>query len=407
MYLNKAEEKMLKGEFGAAPQMAMRVLSKLGDKFGAEKMIPVSSVHCVLRGNSPPGETLEMEYLQRLVDMGAKVSIPVDQNPAFAGWTEEDYRLIQTPSRIAEIQNRCSECMSKMGATLEYTCTPYLVGNAPRLGENVAWCESSAVIYANSILGARTDRYTSYVDWLMAIVGRIPEMGRHLKENRKADVIIRIDPKIEDWRDYDYAALGHFIGTSLGSDYTPVIENFPKSAQVGDLIQLGANQATHGGISMYHIVGVTPEARTLDDALQGDKPRDTLAFDPAALKEERDRMGGENSGKVDAVILGCPHYTLAEVMRLGKLLRGRKLRAEMYLFTTRTVKQQCEDSGLNERLRRSGVIMFPGNCYSSGARRANALGLKGIMTNSGKAWRPPWMFGSVEECVEAAVRGER
>ena len=415
MYLNETEEKMLKGEFGSAPQMAMRVLSKLGEKFGAEKMIPINCAHCILRGNYPREDPSELEYLQKLTTMGAKVSVPTDQNPAFAGWTKEDYRLIQASSQIVEIQDKCSECMSKMGATLNYTCTPYMGGNVPRFGENIAWCESSAVIYANSVIGARTNRYTAYLDWLIAIAGKVPAMGRHLTENRKADAIIRIDPKIEEWQDFDYASLGHFIGTSLGSDYTPVIENFPKSAQTSDLIQLGGNMATYGGISMYHIVGVTPEARTLDYALQDNKPRDELTFDLAALKKHREQLGGEASGKVDVVVFGCPHATLAEVMKLVNLLGGRKPKAEIHLFVSRLTSQQCEDSGLSEQLRRSGVLIFPSNCYSTGILRAKALGLEGIMTNSGKAvefeerqlYDMKWMFGSMKECVEAAIRGNR
>jgi len=395
MHLTSLEEKMLAGEEGYAVQKNMQILTALGDIFGADKMIPVSSVQVAGVSYYNLGDA-GLEYLETLADKGAKTRVKTTLNPA--GMDLENWRELGIDEGFAVKQERVIQAFVKMGITPSCTCTPYLVGNEPRRGEHIAWSESSAVTYANSILGAMTNREGGPSALAAAITGRTPAYGMHIEENRKPKVRVKVDAKL--FAVPDFGALGYAVGKKIGPKI-PLFEGI-EGAPLEQLKSLCASIATYGGTALFHIKDTTYD--------QKETPTETLAITRADIDGALRALNDETA-EVDFVALGCPHCTLEEIKTIAGLLEGRSVKREFWICTARQTMKEAEKIGYAAKIRAAGAKFACDTCMA-------VAPLKGrfsvLATDSAKACYYgrgtndfKTRIGSVEECVNAAVTGKR
>ncbi len=394
MYLTKIEEEMLRGEHGYAAQKAMEILTALGKVYGASRMIEIKSAQVSGISYKNLGEE-GLEFLEELARDG-RVRVLTTLNPA--GMDLEHWREMGVPEEFAENQLRVIRVFARMGATLTLTCTPYLAGNTPEFGEHVAWSESSAVVYANSVLGARTNREGGPSALAAALVGRTPLYGLHLDENRLPTIEIRTP---ETRGEYMFAALGYLAG-KIARDGVPLFKGI-RGASLEELKALGAALASSGGVALFHIENLTPEAR-----------RSRLHAPEKQVIEERELEEAlselDEEVDPDLIFLGCPHLSLREVERVTELLGGRKVRRDFWLCMSREIISKAEELGLVEKLRKSGVTIAADTCPIVAPIRE--MGYRSIATNSAKAAlysrnlnRLKVRFLPLDKLIELATRG--
>ena len=297
----------------------------------------------------------------------------------------------------------------ELGCVSTFTCAPYQTIFRPRLGDQIAWAESNAIVFANSVIGARTNRYGDFLDLAAAVTGRAPYYGLHLKENRRARLVFEIaDPGQDGER--MAIAMGDIIGTLAGNDIA-VIVGLPATTTEDDLKALGAVAASSGGVAMFHAVGLTPEAKTLDDALQGHAPDKTIIITPADITASIARLSTVKAGTaLTAVSLGTPHFSLAEFERLMPLIRATAPQVPVYINTNRQTLEALQKRDWEAELQRLGVTLVVDTCTYVTAIMRELDGA--VMTNSGKwAWYAPGnlgvevAFGTLAECIASAAAG--
>jgi hypothetical protein len=399
---------MLDGKEGQGSKLAMEILFEVGKAFGAQRMVAVTSAHTVLssyKGILDAG----VEVLERFAKLGAKASVPTTTDPA--GMDLERWRDFKVPEEYARKQDKIVKACHALDLVPCWTCTPYLCGLLPLQGEHVAWSESSAVVFANSILGARTNRETAVVDIAAGIAGRTPCHGLHISEKRWGDILI--DVQVETVSAEDYNILGYFMGKKAGTRI-PVIKGLKKSAYFENYKGMGAAAAASGGVALYHIAGVTPEAGTIEQAFGRNEPSATFAYSRSERDATKDEMCTVKEGAIDAVLVGCPHYTLREIKRVAQLLEGREIRKNLkfWIYTFRNIELLAERLGYKEIIEKAGASITSDTCMMISP--TELWHFRTLMTDSGKfAYYAPSqvqadvIFGSVEECVEAAVRGSK
>jgi hypothetical protein len=299
-----------------------------------------------------------------------------------------------------------------LGCIPSFTCAPYQTLFRPQFGEQIAWAESNAIVFANSVIGARTNRYGDFIDLACALTGRVPDYGLHRSENRRASVHIAIAEVPDNLpNDALAVAVGHAVGSMVG-DAVPVITGLPPNLGEDDLKALGAIAASTGSLAMFHAVGVTPEAQTLQDATAGLKVPLIATLGAAELRRALDDLSTAPRGStIVAVSLGTPHFSIAEFDRLMPLIRGQQLRVDVYINTGRGVLTELEARGWDRELRDRGVTIVVDTCtyVTSIMRRLDGV----VMTNSGKwAHYAPGnlgidvVFGALEDCIASAVAGK-
>lgn len=409
MNLTEREKQMLAGQDGEAVQLAMEILTRVGDACGAKRLIPVKSAHIVLAMYKSIFDA-GVEVCEKFAEMGGKFVIPTTLDPC--GMDTEDPRGFKTPSDYMEKQNRVAKAYQKMGAIPIWTCTPYLSGFAPKLGEHVGWTESSAVAYVNSVLGARTNRETAVIDICIGLTGRTMDYGLHREENRRAEVLIKLDIGNRPLRSEEYPVLGYYLGSVLGSRIGAV-EGMVGDPGTEQLKSMMAGAAASGSVALLHIIGITPEAPTLKAAFGENEIKETLVVDEQILRETRNKMSTKKETEIDFVAVGCPHYTIREIERIVKLLNGRTVKkgVEFWIYTTKAVQNLAERMGYREILEKAGAKLTLETCMLISP--VETWGFRTIMTDSAKcAYYAPMqcktdvVFGSAEECVEAAVTGK-
>lgn len=407
MYLTPEEKAILQGSKGEAAQIAMETLVKIGEINSAKRFIPIKNVHLVLHAYKSAFDA-GVETAEKIAELGGQFTVPTTIDPY--GMDAENWREAKTPEHYASQQKRLERAVMKMGVIPNWTCTPYYGFTAPRKGDHLAWSESSAVAYANTALGARTNRQTAIVDIFCGILGRTPEMGLHLDENRKGEVSIRlnIDRPLKNW---EYPALGYLLGQKLGARIG-VVEGMQGSPQSEDLKSLCAAAAAAGSVALLHIVGVTPEASTSEEAFGGNIPKDEFIITEEDIVQTRYGMCSNTKDKVDFVALGCPHYTINEIVKVHKLLNGRSIHSDtaFWIYANSYALRLAEKMEIRDDLEKSGVIMRAETCMIISPVRD--WGFQTMMTDSGKCsyYGPAecgteMIFASVEECVESAVTG--
>lgn len=408
MYLTPEEKAILDGAHGAAARLAMETLVKIGDINGAERFIPIKSVHLVLHAYKSAFDA-GVEVAEKIAEMGGKFIIPVTIDPY--GMDAEDWKGAKTPEHYAKQQMRLEAAVMKMGVIPNWTCTPYYGFTAPRKGEHLAWSESSAVAYANTACGARTNRQTAIVDIFSGIVGRTPLTGLHLDENRKGQVLIKllVDRPLVNW---EYPALGYLLGQKLGARIG-VVDGMCGSPSSEDLKNFCGAAAAAGSVALMHIVGVTPEAGTTDEAFGGNTSSEIIEITEEQIKATRAAMCSNTTEKVDFVALGCPHYTINEIVNVHKLLNGRKVHKDtaFWIYANSYALRLAEKMGIRSELEEAGVVFRAETCMIISPVRD--WGFQTMMTDSGKCsyYGPAecgteMIFASVEECVESAVSGK-
>ena len=406
MYLTKEEEKMLDGEYGPAVQYAMKLLTKFGDVFGAERMVKI--VHAHVSCTTYSIEYALVDWLDDLVKMGARVRVPT--TGMITNIDLELWRELGIPEEWYKNTRRLIDHHIKMGFIREFTCTPYFVpGLFLSKGDHVAWCESSAIIFGNSVMGIRTNRECCQSALMAAIAGRTPEFGFHLIENRRGVVLVKVKTKLKSVT--DFSLMGYHLAEDMGLR-TPVFDGIPH-ATVEQMDNLAAAFTTRSGISMFHIVGVTPEAPTLDAAFQGDKPEDTIDFTQADLLNLYKRFR-EAEVPIQRVYIGCPHLNLKQVAEVARLINGKKVAKGVTFLvgTTRAVKRAAEEAGYADIIRKAGGYLISDTCGTA------------MRHSIGYPWGEPenWVFngmkqvyyfkpgrgfiGDIKECVEAAITGK-
>jgi len=383
MKLNREEQEMLGGKHGDVKQKMMELLIAIGECYDAEHMVPIGSAHLVSGTpiNAGRGGT---KFIKELAEGGAKFVVPTTTNPASLElwrWKEMGY-----DEELYKRQEEVSDHLSRMGAILCNTCTPYLIGHTPRMREHVAWGESSAVLFLNAVLGARTNREGGPSAIASAITGRTPAYGYHLDENRygQLKIINRVNLK----GDSDYSTLGYFVG-KIAVDRVPIITGIPSSISQDRLKCLGTPFAVTGSVSNYHIVGVTPEARTEEEATGNRKisSSDIFEFGPKEFKETEESLSAIGPEDANLVVLGCPHASITQLKEYAKVLSGRKVKnnLEMWIQTMHSTKTYAEDIGLADIIESTGTKLVCNICAGAMPRDFfKKSGYTGVLTDSPK-----------------------
>ncbi len=412
--LSTRDEQLLNGQHGEAARMAMRILVRMAEVQGAAEMMDVSQAHidgCGLLSDTG------LEFAETLAEKGGKVSVPTTLN--MGPLDLQNWRQFGVDEDFAAKAIRQAKAYTDMGCIPTWTCAPYQSYLTPRFGQQIAWGESNAICYANSVLGARTNRYADFIDICAAITGRVPKCGLHLEENRKGQILLRlvdIDPANMKSNAF-YAVLGHLIG-SVCEDKIPVIEGLPADVSSDQFKALCAAAASSGALALFHAIGVTPEANTLDQAFKGAKPEKIIDINLSDLqKSQADLSTAAEGDKLDLVVLGCPHFSFDEFRELAKLIRAKTEKGKTLRPDVKFIVISCQTS--YALLRRSdffnvlidfGVEVTLDTCIFHTPMVSSATRV--IMTNSGKcAYYAPGelgvqvAFGSMAECVDSAVRG--
>jgi predicted aconitase len=393
----------------------MRLVVRAAEVLDAERLIPITGAHvdsCLYHGEAT------IDFVDRLIQGDARVSVPTTLNVGSLDLLHPE--LWHGDASAAERGRLLMDRYRSLGCQPTYTCAPYqLAGSRPRLGEQVAWAESNAIVFCNSVLGARTERYGDFTDIACAITGRVPDAGLHRTDARRAVLVLRVAADVpaallDD--DSFYPVLGIVLGRRAGSRVA-VIDGLPEGLSEERLKAVGAAAASSGAVAMFHAVGSTPEAPDLAAALQGEEPEEVVDVGMAELRVARDELttalGGAPPGTpIGTVSLGTPHASLAEMRAVERELAGARPApgVELLVSTARTLLAGAEEEGLAARLRAQGVELLVDTCsYIAPVLRPSPLP---AMTDSGKwAFYAPGnigvevVFGSLRECVRSAVEG--
>lgn len=408
MYLTEEEKRMLDGEMGYPKQKAMQILVALGESFGAEKMIDVTSCHLPGASVQLLGEAGVM-FVQEMAAKDGKFNSYTTTNPTSCD--PSIWKDLAIPEDFVNKQHILTGAYQSLGAITCSCCSPYFIGNAPRLGEHAAWGESSAVVYANSVLGARTNREGGPSALAAALTGKAPAYGMHLTENRYGKILVHVPRPLKGTA--DYGTLGYYVGMIVGQDI-PVFTGIPASATCDELKSLGSSLATSGAVSLFHVVGVTPEAPTLETAFHGKKPEKTIVYAIENEKEVEEHLNLEKSDYVDWVYIGCPQCSILEVRDIAKALEGKKVHPEVefWICASGPVKALAERMGYAQILEAAGAKLVCETCPAHAPSRemAKIKGYRTITTDSAKmahyvAGEVGFLthYGSTEKVIQAAI----
>jgi phosphomecalonate degydratase large subunit len=413
MDLTIQQREMLDGKLGNGVAKAMEILLAYGQCYDARRLIPVTSVH--IAGNFPVLMEEGVEWLEGLAEGGTRVRVFTTKNPEM--YDREQADEMKVPAGLRKMQGRIHDALKKLGVTLTYSCHHYLVGNVPRFGDHIAWASSGSQVFANSVIGARSNRDGDHVALAAAVTGVIPDWGLHIQENRKADVLVDVgNLDIESYGPADYKALGWSLGKKVGARI-PAFVNLPPDLHIENIKGLLYTLTVTGAAGMVHLVGITPEAPTVEAAFAGSVPPEPAI---TATQDEVDRayreISSATSDKVDLVIFGCPQCSIQEVQEIAGLLDGRKIHPEtrLWICTSRWVKTLCDRMGLLKILSDSGVRVVSDVGAADGPHLyLRNQGIRVIAVNSARAsyyshnlfGMETW-FGSTRDCVLSALSGK-
>ena len=408
LHLSVTDQFMFSGDRGPAVQMAMAILVRMAGVCGAAELMDISGAH--IDSTIYIGEA-GLEYAERLASLGARVAVPTTLN--VSGLDEQHWQEWPVPRDWADKSHRQMVAYQSMGAVPTWTCAPYQTEWRPAFGQQIAWGESNAIVFANSVLGARTERYPDLLDICCAITGRVPAAGLHLTGNRAGQVLFRlIDvPPAVQADDTFYPVFGHLVG-KIAQDRIPVVDGLVVAPGEDQLKAFGAATASSGAVALFHMIGVTPEAPTLDAAFQGRFPSQTVEVTLADLRQARRELTTAEGLRLDMVVLGSPHFSLAEFRQLAPLLEGRHAHpnVQFLVTTSRIMAQLAGAAGYLDPLQRFGGRLTVDTCILATPMLPPEI--KILMTNSAKyAYYSPGLlgttvaFGSLADCIQSAVAG--
>ena len=394
MKLTSEERALLDGEAGYAARKAMQILVALGEIYGAEDLVPVRSVQVAGVSFHNLGDA-GLEWLETMAEDG-RIRVVTTLNPA--GMDLEEWEDQGIAPEFAEKQLRLVRAYQRMGIAPTCTCTPYLVGNLPGPGEHIAWAESSAVAYANSVLGARTNREGGPSALAAALTGRTPRYGLHLDAHRVPQIEVTIEAPLDS--SSAWGALGRVVGKQ--SDGRVALLRTRALPGAAELKSFGAALVTFGGSPLYYVGGLTA-------APPGPRPRDSMVVRAADIEAATEALS-DGSDEIDMVALGCPHSSLEQLADLARLLDGKRVEKEMWICTARPTKVAAEGLGLVATIERSGAKVVSDTCFAVTpleSRRGRTIATdsaKGAYYASGHN-KLRVHLGTVEQCVSAAVTG--
>ncbi len=409
LILTEKDKAMLRGDHGPAMKMAMSILVRMAEVAGAGELLDITGAHIdstVYIGDAG------LEFAERLARLGAKVSVPTTLN--VSGLDEHHWQEWAVPAEWARQAQRQMEAYRSMGTIPTWTCAPYQSEGRPKFGQQIAWGESNAIVFANSVIGARTERYPDLFDICCAITGRVPAIGLHLTENRAGELLMQLKDIPESLQRSDdfYPVLGHLMG-KISLDRIPVVAGMAIAPDEDQLKALGAASASSGGVALFHIVGVTPEAPTLESAFQNTQPRETIEATMDMLRGARRELTHTDSDALDMIVLGSPHFSLAEFKQLAPLVKGKKKNPSVKFLVTssRAMTQLAKQAGFLEVLQEFGAQLTVDTCILTTPMLPAEI--KHLMTNSAKfAYYTPGLlgrkiaFGSLKDCVCSALEGK-
>jgi predicted aconitase len=403
--LTESDRAFLRGERGEAAALAMRIVVEMAGVSAAERLIDVASAHvdgCLYHGIAG------LEFAERLVAGGARVAVPTTLNVGALDLLHPG-RYRGDPGTAANARRQMDAYVA-MGCRPTWTCAPYQLPERPAFGQHVAWAESNAIVFCNSVLGARTDRYGDFIDICAALTGRVPFAGLHRDEARRAGLVVTLEGISERLLASDalYPVLGQVLGREAGSE-VPALVGMPADTSEDRMKALGAAAASSGSVGMVHAVGITPEAPTLEAATGGEEVRE-LRVTTARLRAARDELSTDAPERLGAVSVGTPHASLAQLERLAALLGAAEPEVPLYVNVGREVLAVAEGRGLVPRLESLGVRVVSDTCTYISPVMDEVNG--SVMTDSAKwAWYAPAnlgvdvVIGGLEECVRSAVAG--
>jgi len=392
VYLTREEERIYDGEYGWAKQVCMKIMVKLGELYDASRLIPVESAHVSGVSYKTLGDA-PTDFLEALADAGEKVAVEATLNPQSL---DPQYLAERLPESLVKTQLKLCEIFQKMGFKISYTCTPYYI-KTPTRGAHLAWAESSAVVYANSVLGAWTNREGGPSALAAAIIGKTPDCGIHKAENRKPKIMIEVREPLE--REVDYGALGIFLGKVL-EDKIPLITGL-RNPTPENLKQLGAALASAGMVNMFHCGGTSAKIER--------EHLEKITVEPKNIQETIEELTTTSTSKPDLVFVGCPHCSPSEIREIAEKMGDRKVRedVEFWVCTSRYVKEKTKSHV--QKIEASGAKVITDTCAV--VTWTDKLGIKTIMTNSAKtAHYAPTLnkaevqLASLKECLKTALK---
>lgn len=406
--LDSYEAGLLEGAAGDGVALAMRVVVESARVLAAERLVQIRSAHidsCLYHGDSG---TL---FAEHLVSLGARVAVPTTLNVGALDLLHAGVSRLDPPVRA--MAHRLMRAYVAMGARQTWTCAPYQAGHRPSAGEDVAWGESNAVAFCNSVLGARTNRYGDFLDICAAIAGRAPQTGLHVPQNRLARILVDATgvPQTFWTHDIAFPILGTWLGHTVGQQIA-AIEGIGHPTE-DQLKALGAAAASSGSVGLFHVIGVTPEASSRSIAFGDSPPVEIIRLDLATLATARAALSTTNrtaGDPIDAVAIGSPHLSVDELRALDRLLGNRHCNKPLYACTGRHTLEALRDEGLVDRLISRGIVVVTDTCIVVTPVLPAGAGV--LVTNSGKfAHYAPQntgydvVFASLTECIESAVSG--
>jgi hypothetical protein len=420
MRLNADERAMLEGRDGPAVARAMDLLVRYGEALGAERLVDTKNVTGTIGATTPfmrdfaaPRGGMDAVFSEFNLDSPEVVKVPrvkVFSSHLQQGIDPEHAAVQGLAQEVVQLFRRGEAFSAGLGVQMMNTCVPYAVGNIPVKGEHCAWMESSAVIYCNSVLGARTNAEGRESTGAAMLTGKIPYWGYHLDENRFGTHLVELEIDVESTA--DWGLLGYYVGEVV-QDRIPVIGGVRQVPNLVRLKHFGAAASSSGGVEMYHIVGVTPEARTLEEAFGPRNPVATIRYGKAERRIAYERINATaRDAEIQFVMLGCPHYTIEQIWEACRLLEGRRVKdgVSLWIFTPRAIKQLADRNGYTKIIEDAGGYLMSDTC--SAMARAVPKGTKVAAFDSIKQahYLPAIMgiqgwFGTTAQCIDAAVTG--
>jgi predicted aconitase len=419
MRLTPQEQATLDGAHGRARQKAMDLLVRYGEALGAERLVDTNNV-CGTVGASTPflrdfglKHGFDAVFSEFSLDSAEVVPIPkveVYSSHLQQGLDPEHAQVQGIPPEVVKVFRQGEAYTARLGVQPLNTCAPYTVGNVPTRGEHCAWMESSAVVYINSVLGAKTNAEGRESAGAAMLTGKIPYWGYHLDENRLGTHLIELDIEVQSTA--DWGLLGYYIGEVV-QDRVPVVAGVRSIPNLPRLKHFGAAVASSGGVEMYHLVGITPEAPTREAAFGRNPIAETFRYGRAERRQAYEQVNATaRDSQIDFVMLGCPHYTIEQIWEACRLLEGKRVHenTSLWIFTPRATKQLADQNGYTKIITDAGAYLMSDTCSALG--RVMPKGTRVAAVDSAKQahYLPAIMgvqcwFGSTAECIEAAVTG--
>ena len=400
MKLTSEQQDMLDGKYSEGAAYAMKIQVAIGECFDARRMVPITRAHVALSN-----QQADLWFCEKLVNAGARCRVTPTVNPGFCYDFFTKKNMVD--EEFADLMQRTHNAYKKIGAELTYNCTPYIDTNVPMFGEITAYSESSATPFVNSVWGARSNREGANSALCAAITGFVPEYGLLLDENRKGNILVRVEADIKD--DYDYHILG-MLGKKIGEGI-PVFTGLPRQTITREALRnLGAELNTSGAYGMSHIIGLTPEAPDMDTAFGGKAPEKEVVLTDQDMEEILHEISLEGNRPIDFVMFGCPHFTLEEVRHIAGKIEGKKIKKEMWILTSSLVKEMAERMGLDQTISEAGGCIVPDTCPDQPCWR-HLKGKVGVTESPKCAYYPQrrgihFVIRDLDECIEAALTGE-